>query len=276
MEDGKRKIIVKEIEHWRRSRLLPEHYCDFLMNLYLEEGMEKPKSLMGVPADSIARSNWKIWLLIMAIIGIFSFSALNFNSFGIPLQIGVSVLVGLIGYTLGFRRRKGAPLIANLVCGITSLFILFIGLYIMDGQQIDSSSAYVTFIASCSLIWLLCGLFGKIGSLHFSGWIGLMGTYGWMLVHKLQSPIWWSLELTWLPVSLLFVWIAWLVHHKSKENSGILFLVGFLTLFAPEGISFLTSVGVTMQIIQFSFMCKLVAAGIVLFLLRKKWIEWVI
>ena len=26
--------IVKEIEHWQRSKLLPEQYCDFLLNLY--------------------------------------------------------------------------------------------------------------------------------------------------------------------------------------------------------------------------------------------------
>ena len=47
MDAEKRKMIVREIDHWRRSKLLPEHYCDFLMNLYVDESTPKPASLMG-------------------------------------------------------------------------------------------------------------------------------------------------------------------------------------------------------------------------------------
>lgn len=34
----KRAIVLHEIEYWRQSRLLPEPYCDFLSNLYREDG----------------------------------------------------------------------------------------------------------------------------------------------------------------------------------------------------------------------------------------------
>jgi hypothetical protein len=275
MEDEKRKIIVKEIEHWRKSRLLPEQYCDFLMNLYLEDGKDKPKSLMGVSADSVANSNWKLWLLVLAITGIISFSALNFNSFGIAMQIGISALLVVVCYVLGFRKRNDAPLVTNLLYGIASIFLLFIGLYIMRLHEINSADSYVGYIAFCSLIWLLSGIGARLKALQFSGWIVLLSTYGWLLVQKLRSPIWWPLELSWLPVSVFFIWMAWLVHHKSKEVSGSLFFVGFLALFAPEVISFLTDVEASSGVIQLSFMIKLIAAGAVLFTLRKKWIEWV-
>ncbi|WP_252508902.1 hypothetical protein [Paenibacillus peoriae] len=36
-QEKKRAILLHEIEHWRRSRLLPEQYCDFLSNLYRED-----------------------------------------------------------------------------------------------------------------------------------------------------------------------------------------------------------------------------------------------
>jgi hypothetical protein len=36
-QEKKREILLYEIEHWRRSRLLPEQYCDFLSNLYRED-----------------------------------------------------------------------------------------------------------------------------------------------------------------------------------------------------------------------------------------------
>jgi hypothetical protein len=31
-----KKLILKEIQRWKESRLLPAEYCDFLMNLYAE------------------------------------------------------------------------------------------------------------------------------------------------------------------------------------------------------------------------------------------------
>jgi hypothetical protein len=276
MEEDKRKIIVKEIEHWRKSRLLPEQYCDFLLNLYLEDGQEKTKSRMGVSAASVANSNWKIWVLSMAIVGIISFSALNFNSFGIPLQIGVSALFVMVCYVFGFQKRKDAPVLSYLLNGVASIFLLFIGLYIMNLHGIDSSFAYVGYLAISSTIWLLSGLLERMTVLQFCGLVGLLGAYGWLLVQKLQNPMWWPLQLSWLPVSVFFIWLAWLVHHKRKDAAGVSFVVGCLTWYAPEGISFLTDVDATSQVIQLSFMIKLLAAGIGLFALRKKWVEWVI
>lgn len=45
MSDQKKKIIVAEIENWRKNHLLPEHYCIFLLNLYTEgEGEHERQS----------------------------------------------------------------------------------------------------------------------------------------------------------------------------------------------------------------------------------------
>lgn len=34
MDDQRKKMIISEIENWRKNHLLPEHYCIFLLNLY--------------------------------------------------------------------------------------------------------------------------------------------------------------------------------------------------------------------------------------------------
>jgi hypothetical protein len=34
LDDLRKKIIIAEIENWRKNHLLPEHYCIFLLNLY--------------------------------------------------------------------------------------------------------------------------------------------------------------------------------------------------------------------------------------------------
>lgn len=36
MNRRRRETIIREIEYWKRSRLLPEHYCNYLLALYTE------------------------------------------------------------------------------------------------------------------------------------------------------------------------------------------------------------------------------------------------
>ncbi|OKO91257.1 hypothetical protein RA955_03190 [Geobacillus proteiniphilus] len=38
MNRQRRETIIQEIKYWKRSRLLPEHYCDYLLALYTEGG----------------------------------------------------------------------------------------------------------------------------------------------------------------------------------------------------------------------------------------------
>ena len=36
MPNPRKQIILNEILFWKQNKLLPEHYCDFLMTLYSE------------------------------------------------------------------------------------------------------------------------------------------------------------------------------------------------------------------------------------------------
>lgn len=275
MDAEKRKVIVREIDHWRRSKLLPEHYCDFLLNLYVDETTPKPASLMGISASSVANSNWKIWLTIMAVIAALALSALNFNSFGLPMQIGISTLFVIICYAFAYRQFRKSPVISYLFCGMSSIALLLLGLYIMDLNDVGSSNAYVGYLALCSMFWLLNGFLGRMAIFQICGWLGLVGTYGWLLLHKLDNPGPFSLEISWIPVSIVLIWMAWLAHHTNKQAAGVLLLIGGIVWFAPEAMTFLADVDMSSRVIQLSFTGKLVSAGVVLFLLRKKWVEWV-
>ena len=36
MNAQRKRIIISEIQYWKKNRLLPEHYCDFLITLYAQ------------------------------------------------------------------------------------------------------------------------------------------------------------------------------------------------------------------------------------------------
>lgn len=41
MNPQRKRIIISEIKYWKQNKLLPEHYCDFLITLYAQGEDEK-------------------------------------------------------------------------------------------------------------------------------------------------------------------------------------------------------------------------------------------
>ncbi|MCZ8511187.1 hypothetical protein O9H85_01775 [Paenibacillus filicis] len=276
MED-KKKMVIREIEHWRRSRLLPEHYCDFLLNLYLEEGQEKPSSggFLGITPAQIKNSNWKIWVLVFGITGVLAFTALHFNAFEFPMQIGVSLLFLALIYSLGGYKRNKEPLASQILLGMASLFLLFIGVYLLRIHGLDSPVRMVFYVVLDSLVWILTGLLARFALFQVCGWVSLVFCYGWLLHYQLNSLSWMTLELSWVPLSLLFCWIAWMVHERARQIGLVFFLVSLLVWYMPELYGMLYAESYGEGTVQWMLLAKLTVEGSLLFALRKKWTEWV-
>lgn len=275
MDMEKKAILVKEIEHWRRSKLLPEHYCDFLLNLYAVESSDKSGAWLGISSSALRNSSWKGWLLACAAICFILLIGLNFTSFGISLQIGIALLTLLCCYSFAYRFRSGNPLLPNALVGIGSLFLLVIGIYLMKLNDISDPSAFAGYVAGTSVVWLLTGLIGRMPIFHFSGWMGLVGSYAWLLYRQLGELTWLPLQLSWLPLCVLFIWSGWLFHQRSKHLGAILFLAGCIVWFVPELYGFVVPVDITSEVLQLSLLGKMAVGIALLFSFRKKWIEWV-
>ena len=46
----RKQIIISEIKYWKQNKLLPEHYCDFLITLYAqgEENERRNKCFQSI------------------------------------------------------------------------------------------------------------------------------------------------------------------------------------------------------------------------------------
>lgn len=274
MDSDKRKIIVSEIERWRRSKLLPEQYCDFLLNLYMDDTTEREKfSWFGVSSSSIMNSNWKAWVLIFGSIGLISLFVLNFNSFSPAMQIGVSALFVATCYMLGTVQLNKQPLVSYMTFGIGSILLLYLGIYWLMNESY-SVSFVVGYIAACSIVWMVTGVLARMFVFHFAGWIVLLLIYGWFLHRNIDSFDWIGLEMSWMPVSVVLLWVGWLFQHSNKQIGLVLFVVGLLAWFVPEIYGMILT-SIAAEALQLLFIVKVIVAGIVLFVWRKKWIEWV-
>ncbi|WP_445612717.1 hypothetical protein [Geobacillus sp. YF-1] len=107
MNRQRREIIIREIEYWKRSRLLPEQYCDYLLALYTEGGV-RPRGRQWRGSLAVA-----LCLLLPAAALVIYFTELSF-----VLQTLLFALFLAICLFLGWRWRRErllfhVPLIAG-------------------------------------------------------------------------------------------------------------------------------------------------------------------
>ncbi len=276
MDDIKRKVIVKEIEYWRASRLLPDQYCDFLLNLYLEGESEskQAESWTGLSPKTIQNSNWKMWLLSVSVFTFISLIVLNFNAFHFSLQMGVSALFVSLLYWLGLRLEKQHKTSSVVYYGLGTLTMLFLGEYLLWLHDIREALWVIGYIVLCSLFWIVFGSLNQIAIVHFCGWLGFMLFYGWLLNTQNEQISWAGAQMYWLPLAIIFIWLGWLLHQKFKSLSAVYFMVGCTLWFVPEAFCYFVNISEA-DWLQGAFVIKLVLSAALLFGFRKKWTEWV-
>lgn len=153
----KRDTILREIQYWRRSKLLPEQYCDFLTNLYDDQAEvedSNPVSLRNLQQGSI-----KIWLFGFGIISLIFLISLYFSVFPWPLQLAtaLSVLIICYGYSAIYLNRNKT--ISLMLAGIGSILTLGFGLWLIELHKLDPDFWTPLLIAACGLLWCVLGFF---------------------------------------------------------------------------------------------------------------------
>ncbi|MCI3919712.1 hypothetical protein MO973_05630 [Paenibacillus sp. TRM 82003] len=274
MDAEKRKIIVKEIEHWQRSKLLPDHYCDFLLNLYRD-----PDATGTVDEQerrkAIVESKPTHWLLLFGSLALICYVGLHFSFFPPLLQIVVfvAVVLALHGTSAYFRHRK--PLLSYSLFGIGAFLLLVGGTLMLQAQGTNDWGATAFYVFCCAAIWIAFGLVLRVPWIHLCGWAGVMLAYALVVNRWITPEAWFALQLSWLPLCFLFGWVGWLLGRRAKQAGAVFLIMSCLLWFAPEGYA-LAWTEQELAIVQTLLIGKVAALGIAAFALRKKWTEWVV
>ncbi|GFN30355.1 hypothetical protein [Paenibacillus xylaniclasticus] len=276
MDQQRKKIIVQEIHHWRRSKLLPDRYCDFLLNLYADEQEEDNRSssrLSGRAAQAVLTASGKQWLLAIVFFSFICFVVLHFTAFHPLLQIGVTAVGFILLLLYGQRvRRKNEPAGIAIV-GSDMLGLLGMGIYLLKQHNIDSWGAQAALLAGCAILWIIYGIAARMALLHFAGWAALLLLYAWALSRRDDVPSWYEIQLYWLPMTFVFAWFSWFTQRWSRSVAMVLFGIGCLVWFMPELYSTLFIEDYVLS--QLVLFVKIAIGGGLLFGLRKQWIAWV-
>jgi len=268
----KRDIILREIQYWRKNRLLPEQYCDFLTNLYDDEATAKDNN--PVSLNNLKQGSIKIWLFAFGLISLIFLISLYFSVFPWGLQLATALSVLLVCYGFSGVLRERQRVMSLILAGIGSILTLGFGMWMIALHNLDPDVWRPVLIAVCGLLWCILGFVLRIGLLQYCGfgfWALLYaGFFGG--VRPEASVL--ELELLWLPLCGLMIWISWLLHHRVQGVSGVYFAVGTTLWIMPELDRLLLRPDYP-QWVSLILIVKIAAGLALLFLSRKKWITWV-
>jgi hypothetical protein len=272
-EEARRNVLVKEIEWWRRSKLLPEPYCDFLLNLYLDDLEERPKTRLEAVVRRIGRATPRQWFLSLSIFSLICLPLLYFNAF--PPALQMTVIAGATGGCVAFaaRWRTRAPVHAQLILGTGMLFLLGAGLAMLAQHGWLSAGGWPALLAVCAVAWVVCGLAFRHPVLHAGGWLLAATGYALLLAERLEHPGWLDVQLCWLPLAVLFGWLSWFLHGRIPRAGAALLVTALVLWYMPEIFSALADVD--RPWIPLQFLVKTALIGFGLFRFRRHWIQWV-
>ncbi|MEK3853115.1 hypothetical protein [Cytobacillus sp. FSL H8-0458] len=165
LEENRKKIIVNELLHWKKSRMLPDQYCDYLLALYTEGS--QPKEIKKRKNTMVLYLANLILLLLIPISALLIyFTELSITLQTVILILFISACIFFIFYFSGKVKMIHIPI-------ISAALILLMGSvgYVSELYPENERILYASLVINC-VLWLYTGLKWKFLYLWISGALG--------------------------------------------------------------------------------------------------------
>ncbi|MGM9950610.1 MAG: hypothetical protein ACI33P_10810 [Lysinibacillus sp.] len=184
MANQRKQIIINEITFWKQNKLLPSHYCDFLMTLYTEgeyQGDEPAgNAKQSIKGREKRKGRW-VFLLFPAIAVILLVLLFTLDSMwlaGVP-----ALLLAIASVALAFYYAKKSELLAPVLYISGALLLFGLSVKLSVAYFPDNNTALYGVLIGNSLFWLLSGWKMKLIYFTVSGVLGLLAILVYMGVN---------------------------------------------------------------------------------------------
>lgn len=182
MNQQRKRIIISEIKYWKHNRLLPAHYCDFLITLYAK-GEEDSKQEVKVSESILVKEKKKLnrAILVLMLVAIaVSGGMFIFTHYPVVTFTLASILAVL--FLLSTLSKKTDQSLAPFIYIIVSFMLLIMSLKLwyvfFEGHTMLLLGLLML---NCSL-WLFAGRLLKLLYFTISGTAGLLLIIGFLLL----------------------------------------------------------------------------------------------
>ncbi|MBQ0140038.1 MAG: hypothetical protein KBT36_12140 [Kurthia sp.] len=179
-EKQKKEIIIKEITFWKANHLLPEHYCDFLTQLYsggtdLTEEQEKEMAKQSILKEEKS-SFIKMMGLVILVIFTLAMIALMFlfvsNYVWIPTIISIVIFTAVMYFI--FKTAKNPTITTTFAYATAALLLFAISVRLTTTFASNNMMAIFLVLLGNCIIWIIVGKLQKQIYFVISGILGLV------------------------------------------------------------------------------------------------------
>ncbi|MHC8517078.1 hypothetical protein [Sporosarcina sp. ITBMC105] len=183
MNAQRKKIIMAEIHYWKQNKLLPEHYCDFLLTLYTQ-GEEQAVDVNDAILVKEKKSETASLLGIVFFVSLIGASLFFLNT--IPLvTISVAILSTIVLLMVAKRLFQHQSINRSIVYILSALLVLGVSVKIwllfFEGQNV----LLIILLSLNCVLWLLAGKFFRLVYFTLSGTVGLAFIVGFYVMKLL-------------------------------------------------------------------------------------------
>lgn len=183
MNPQRKRIIISEIQYWKKNRLLPEHYCDFLITLYAQgesQGQEEMKPEASVLEKRKTPISGKLVLLFLAA-AVLGSSLIFLKSY--PLAaIAITCLFTAVLLVRLITHKAIRKSLLPFAYIIAAFLILGLSLKVWFVYFEGETMLLLGLLMLNSIIWLFAGRLLKLMYFTISGSVGLLMIIGFLLI----------------------------------------------------------------------------------------------
>ncbi|MBD7906846.1 hypothetical protein [Sporosarcina gallistercoris] len=184
MNSQRKRIIMSEIHYWKKNRLLPEHYCDFLITLYAQGDADAAadekieKAVLEKERSSVTK---KMILLVFLATGLSALMFIVGNYPVIMISIASIFVIGLLVKVMFSQPFRSALIPFTYI--IAAFMLLGISLKVLFVFFENETMVLVGILMLNSILWLFAGRLLKLLYFTISGAAGLLMIIGFLLIY---------------------------------------------------------------------------------------------
>ncbi|RSK27875.1 hypothetical protein EJF36_13860 [Bacillus sp. HMF5848] len=171
MDNSRKQIIIHEITYWKQSKLLPDHYCDFLLALYSEGEYkeEAPKKQVFSSKELFTY----IWLFVSIAFIPITILVNYFTKWPLQMQMGLAIAFIVMTMTAAIIGKRNKYFFhVSIITTVLLIFLLCVGIAVTLFPTNNYVLASVV-LGNC-LAWILFGIRLKVLYFAFSGAVGFV------------------------------------------------------------------------------------------------------
>lgn len=168
--DERKKIIIKEIKYWKDHKLLPSHYCDFLLSLYSEG---------TISHETDKKSKRSVLLLVVTSVISFAlllitFLVIYFTDFLFVLQMALLLIFSLLAFFFAWIALKKGISLYHFPIFIGALILFITSVEFTTYMFPENPIAIFVTVALTCFLWIGVGYRFNLKYLSISGGTGLI------------------------------------------------------------------------------------------------------